>query len=104
MTILKNRLTTRVTASLIALAAVTGLALLATSPAPAASAAERKATIVLVHGAFADASGWNPIIKRLQQRGHPTVAVANPLRGVKEDAASLDAHTPTHPHGATGKS
>jgi pimeloyl-ACP methyl ester carboxylesterase len=92
MTILKNRLTTRVTASLIALAAVTGFALLGTSPAPAASAAERKPTIVLVHGAFADASGWNTIIKRLQQRGYPTVAVANPLRSVKEDAASLDAH------------
>jgi len=26
-------------------------------------------TIVLVHGAFADASSWNGVIERLQQQG-----------------------------------
>jgi pimeloyl-ACP methyl ester carboxylesterase len=29
-----------------------------------------KPTIVLVHGAFADASSWNGVIERLQQQGH----------------------------------
>jgi pimeloyl-ACP methyl ester carboxylesterase len=43
-------------------------------------------TIVLVHGAFADASSWNGVIKILENDGYPVVAVANPLRSVKDDA------------------
>ncbi|GGI48487.1 pimeloyl-ACP methyl ester carboxylesterase [Agromyces flavus] len=46
-------------------------------------------TIVLVHGAFADASGWNDVITRLQQDGHTVYAPANPLRGLESDAAYL---------------
>lgn len=49
-----------------------------------------KPTVVLVHGAFADASSWNPVIARLLAKGYPVVAVANPLRGVKSDAAYVD--------------
>ena len=47
------------------------------------------ATVVLVHGAFADGSSWNGVIERLQARGVPTVAVANPLRGISADSAYL---------------
>ncbi|MFL5608400.1 MAG: alpha/beta hydrolase, partial [Gemmatimonadaceae bacterium] len=36
-------------------------------------------TIVLVHGAFADASGWLDVIPLLQQDGYKVVAVQNPL-------------------------
>jgi pimeloyl-ACP methyl ester carboxylesterase len=46
-----------------------------------------KPTIVLVHGAFADASSWNGVIKRLQQQGYTVIAPANPLRGVAADSA-----------------
>jgi pimeloyl-ACP methyl ester carboxylesterase len=46
-------------------------------------------TIVLVHGAFADASSWNGVIERLQQQGCTVVAPANPLRGVATDSAYL---------------
>jgi pimeloyl-ACP methyl ester carboxylesterase len=46
-------------------------------------------TVVLVHGAFADASSWNGVIQRLQGQGYIVVAPANPLRGVGEDAAYL---------------
>jgi len=46
-----------------------------------------KPTIVLVHGAFADASSWNGVIERLQQQGYTVIAPANPLRGVAADAA-----------------
>jgi pimeloyl-ACP methyl ester carboxylesterase len=46
-----------------------------------------KPTIVLVHGAFADASSWNGIIERLQQQGYTVIAPANPLRGVAADSA-----------------
>jgi len=44
-------------------------------------------TIVLVHGAFADASSWNGVIERLQQQGYTCIASANPLRGVTADSA-----------------
>jgi pimeloyl-ACP methyl ester carboxylesterase len=48
-----------------------------------------KPTIVLVHGAFEDASIWNAVIPRLQRVGYPVVAFANPLLGVAVDAAYL---------------
>jgi pimeloyl-ACP methyl ester carboxylesterase len=44
-------------------------------------------TVVLVHGAFADASSWNGVIKRLQAQGVSVTAPANPLRGVSADSA-----------------
>jgi pimeloyl-ACP methyl ester carboxylesterase len=47
------------------------------------------ATVVLVHGAFADASSWNGVITRLQDEGLPVTAPANPLRGIAADAAYL---------------
>ena len=46
-------------------------------------------TIVLVHGAFAESSSWNGVIAVLQQRGYTVISVANPLRGLREDAAYL---------------
>ena len=46
-----------------------------------------KPTVVLVHGAFAESSSWNPVIAKLLAKGYPVVAVANPLRGVKSDAS-----------------
>jgi pimeloyl-ACP methyl ester carboxylesterase len=49
-----------------------------------------KPTVVLVHGAFADASSWNGVIAILKKDGYGVVAVANPLRGVKHDAQYVD--------------
>ena len=43
-------------------------------------------TVVLVHGGFADASFWTPVIERLQARGLPVLAPPNPLRGLASDA------------------
>lgn len=51
-----------------------------------ANAATERPTIVLVHGAFADASSWNGVIKILESHGYPVVAAANPLRSVQADA------------------
>ena len=48
---------------------------------------EPKPTIVLVHGAFADSSGWNDVTERLQKRGYTVLAASNPLRGLHTDAA-----------------
>jgi pimeloyl-ACP methyl ester carboxylesterase len=50
-----------------------------------------KPTVVLVHGAFADASGWNDVIDSLDRQGYPVIAPANPLRGVSADAAYMRA-------------
>jgi pimeloyl-ACP methyl ester carboxylesterase len=50
---------------------------------------DTKPTIVLVHGAFADASSWNGVIERLQQQGYTVIAPANPLRGVTADSAYI---------------
>jgi pimeloyl-ACP methyl ester carboxylesterase len=46
-------------------------------------------TVVLVHGAFADASSWNGVIERLQKAGVQVTAPANPLRGITADSAYL---------------
>lgn len=48
-----------------------------------------KPTVVLVHGAFADASGWNDTATKLRHQGFKVQAVANPLRGPDYDAAYL---------------
>jgi pimeloyl-ACP methyl ester carboxylesterase len=67
--------------------------------APAASAARRaaKPTIVLVHGAFADASSWDKVIRILQTDGYPVFAVQNPLTSLAADVATtkrvIDAQT-----------
>jgi pimeloyl-ACP methyl ester carboxylesterase len=39
-------------------------------------------TIVLVHGAFGDASSWRPVFDRLVGDGHTVLAPPNPLRGI----------------------
>jgi pimeloyl-ACP methyl ester carboxylesterase len=46
-------------------------------------------TIMLVHGAFADASSWNGVIERLHRQGYTVVAPPNPLRGVAADSAYI---------------
>ncbi|MBA5638977.1 alpha/beta hydrolase [Duganella sp. LX20W] len=45
-----------------------------------------KPTIVLIHGAFADSSSWDGVAQRLTAKGYPVLSVANPLRGVGNDA------------------
>ena len=46
-------------------------------------------TVVLVHGAFADASSWNGVVERLQAEGVQVTAPANPLRGISIDSAYI---------------
>lgn len=50
---------------------------------------EQSPLVVLVHGAFAESASWNGVIERLHGRGVDVVAVANPLRGVRNDATYL---------------
>jgi pimeloyl-ACP methyl ester carboxylesterase len=48
-----------------------------------------KPTIVLVHGAWADASGFAEQIRALEARGFRAIGFANPLRGLADDARYL---------------
>jgi len=57
----------------------------ALEPMNAARSSQSKPTIVLVHGAFADASGWQSVIAILQQDGYKVAAVQNPLSSIAAD-------------------
>ncbi|WP_416874291.1 alpha/beta fold hydrolase [Kitasatospora sp. SC0581] len=46
-------------------------------------------TVVLVHGAFTDASSWSEVIGPLRAAGLTVHAPANPLRGLAQDAACV---------------
>lgn len=70
---------------------VGGLLLAAAALPLAAQAQTVKPTVVLVHGAFADSSSWNGVIRILERDGYPVVAAANPLRGVRADADAVRA-------------
>ncbi len=79
---------------------VAGVAGVAAGPAAGSSSATAavastatrcgvKPTIVLVHGAWADASSWSGEVDRLQRDGYVVRAIANPLRGLTSDAADV---------------
>jgi pimeloyl-ACP methyl ester carboxylesterase len=65
---------------------VFGLTLFLSIPALADGA--RKPTIVLVHGAWADGSGWSHVIPRLEDDGYYVIAVQNPLTSYADDVAT----------------
>ncbi|PWI13185.1 alpha/beta hydrolase [Streptomyces sp. Act143] len=46
-------------------------------------------TVLLVHGAFADAGSWAGVIEELQGHGIPVIAPPNPLRGLASDSAYI---------------
>ena len=48
-----------------------------------------KPTIVLVHGAWADASSWNAVASGLRSQGYEVLSPPNLLRGVASDAAYI---------------
>jgi pimeloyl-ACP methyl ester carboxylesterase len=82
-----------VVAALAAVMLLTG-ATMASAASPHSASAGRgsgaaKPTIVLVHGAFADSSGWNTVAGRLIREGYPVIAFSNPLRGPLADAEYL---------------
>ncbi|MCR2764253.1 alpha/beta hydrolase [Microbacterium sp. zg.B48] len=69
--------------------------------APTAVAAGKpaaKPTIVLVHGAWAGASSFDPVTTLLQAQGYTVVNAPNPLRGVEDDISSVVSYVSTvHP-------
>jgi pimeloyl-ACP methyl ester carboxylesterase len=64
------------------------LAMATASVLPAvAVAAEKPVSIVLVHGAFVDASGWRAVYDRLTRDGYEVLVVQNPTITLKDDIA-----------------
>lgn len=55
----------------------------------AAHAAPPKPTVVLVHGAWADSSGWAKVTRGLQAAGYQVLAPPTPLRGLRQDSDYL---------------
>jgi pimeloyl-ACP methyl ester carboxylesterase len=47
-----------------------------------------KVSVVLVHGAFADASSWRRVIPILEKDGFTVTAVQNPLKSLADDVAT----------------
>jgi pimeloyl-ACP methyl ester carboxylesterase len=93
----------RVAALITAAAAVAAICAAALTPAASAHTAApathtaaqtaagtgQKPTIVLVHGAWADASSWTPVIEQLQAAGYTVDAPPNPLQGLTYDSAYM---------------
>jgi pimeloyl-ACP methyl ester carboxylesterase len=49
----------------------------------------KNAAVVVVHGAWADGSSWEPVIRRLLSKGLKVVAAPIPLTSLGDDAAAL---------------
>ncbi|MFC5502972.1 alpha/beta fold hydrolase [Lysinimonas soli] len=78
-------------AAVVALGLAIPAAASAATPARAINSQPAKPTVVLVHGAWADASSFAPVAKRLQRDGYTVLDAPNPLRGLSTDAASVAA-------------
>lgn len=78
------------------------------SEKPMNQTATNKARIVLVHGAFADGTGWQHVIPSLEEDGYPVIAVQNPLTSLSDDVATtkrvIDAEAQTGPVVVVGHS
>lgn len=70
------------------LSGATTLSASAASPSSAGHATA-KPTVVLVHGAWADSSSWNAVVRRLIHDGYPVTAFATPLQSLSGDSSAL---------------
>jgi len=61
------------------------LAMTLASTASAQTPGEKPVSIVLVHGAFVDASGWKPVYDILTRDGYEVLVVQNPTVTLKDD-------------------
>ncbi len=79
------------TQTLISLAAGVAALTLAIAAFPAAAAGPSNVkNIVLVHGAWADGSGWKNIYEILTKDGYNVSVVQNPLTSLADDVAAVD--------------
>ena len=81
-----------VTAPLVANAALpSARPAVSAAAAPTKAASTAKPTIVLVHGAWADASSFSKVTAVLQKDGYVVRNAPNPLRNLESDAANVSA-------------
>lgn len=73
----------------VAIPAQISSASVAENPAAHTSTSSVKPTIVLVHGAWADASSFAPETAALQAAGYTVLAAPNPLRGIQVDTKAV---------------
>jgi len=59
------------------------------SSTTSAPALGTRPTVVLVHGAWADASSWNGVTERLLDEGYEVRAIANPVEDLTTDAETV---------------
>lgn len=85
-----KRSTTRLGSALAGALALAVMAMGSPLLAHTATSTSHKPTVVLVHGAFADSSSWNGVIRHLQSDGYRVIAAPNELRSVKGDAAEVN--------------
>jgi len=87
---LVKRLGVAAAASTLAVAAFPSLTVAQDNDQSEDNAANRKPSgfnVLLVHGAFADASSWSGVISLLQKEGHNVLAVQLPLTSLSDDVA-----------------
>jgi len=75
------------TSTIIAATAAIGIAT-AANAADKIPANQAVKNVVLVHGAFADGSGWRGVYDNLTQRGYKVTIVQNPLTSLADDIAA----------------
>ena len=71
------------------LASASLLAFISAIPSQAATAAPVK-NVVLVHGAFADGSGWKPVADLLRKDGYTVTVAQPPLTSLEDDVAATN--------------
>lgn len=79
---------TKTTNFFAAAAAVLGAATMSAHAADDLPESQRVRNVVLVHGAFADGSGWRGVYDELTARGYRVSIVQNPLTSLADDVAA----------------
>jgi pimeloyl-ACP methyl ester carboxylesterase len=85
---LKAIMTVALAGAAIAVAGTLPAAAQARGAAPASADGGRIRNVVLVHGAFADGSGWRGVYEDLTARGYRVTIVQNPLTSLADDVAA----------------
>jgi pimeloyl-ACP methyl ester carboxylesterase len=74
----------------IAIASTLAAALIASASSVPAAAAEKTVSVVLVHGAFVDGSGWQAVYDILTKDGYEVLVVQNPTISLEGDVAATE--------------
>jgi pimeloyl-ACP methyl ester carboxylesterase len=73
------------------------IAVFAATAAIAQQQVRPKPTVIFVHGAWADGSGWEPVATEVSKRGFRVVVVQNPLASLASDVEATRRAIVNHP-------